>query len=67
VLGATDSTDDINISNISLGDISMSDLVDAGIETSEFLDMSALLDITNEQPVPVIDGDGQMIHVDLNL
>jgi len=57
VLGATDSTDDINISNISLGDISMSDLVDAGTETSELVNLSALLDITNEQQVPVIDRD----------
>jgi len=53
---------DPNISNISLGDISMSDLVHDGTETSEFLNMSALLDITNEQPVPVIDGDGQCLN-----
>jgi len=61
VLGAADSRVDSDISNISLGDISLSDLLVDGTEASEILNQSVLLDITNhiEQQIPANDGDGQ--------
>jgi len=61
VLGAADSRVDSDFSNISLGDISLSDLLVDVTEASEILNQSVLLDITNhiEQQIPANDGDGQ--------